>query len=101
MNSAVVSDGLVGEDYRFCFGFCPSDACGPTCPVIPAQRGRLFIQKEKKQKSHVTQSRDRRRKSGAKAQTEATEGARGAPTGSKAVGSSVNIERQETGRAAL
>lgn len=81
MKPAVVSDGLVGEDYHFCFGCCRSDACGPTCPVIPAQSGLLFIQKEKKQKSHVTQSHDRRRKSGAKAQTEATEGARGARTG--------------------
>lgn len=78
MESAVASGGLAGQDYHFSFAFCPSDACGPTCPGLPAQRRLLFIQKEKKQKSYVTQSHDRRRKSGAKAQTEATEGARGA-----------------------
>lgn len=70
---------------------------GPRVPLIPAQRGLLFIQKEKKQKSHVTQSHDRRRRRGAKAQTEATEGAK---RGSNRRDFSVNRKRQEPGLSA-
>lgn len=39
LKSALVSAGLAGEDYHFCFGFCRSDACGPTAPVIRPREG--------------------------------------------------------------